>query len=132
MNYPQSEVEWRLKWLWFGCGFILLLLIAILSLMPVSGVGGGDKIGHVFMYAVLSSWFSLIVSRTGLLWFVLLGAISYGLLMEFLQSLTDYRGAEFADAVANSIGALLGLLFHFSPFRRWLVMIDARLDQLRQ
>ena len=127
----NTEVEWRLTRLWYGCGIALLLVVAIISLVPVSG-GGNDKLAHVLIYLVLSSWFSLIAARPVLLWRVFFGLIAYGFLMELLQGLTDYRSLEFADAVANSVGVTIGLLFHFSPFRRLLILIDSRLARLRR
>jgi VanZ family protein len=127
----NSNVEWRLTRLWYGCGIALLLLVAVISLVPVSDSGGNDKLAHVLIYLVLSSWFSLIAARPALLWRVFFGLIAYGMLMELLQGLTDYRSLEFADALANSVGVTIGLLFHFSPFRRLLMVIDSRLDRLR-
>ncbi len=128
----QAKAVLRLRWLWFSCGFGMLVLTAFLSLMPVSGVGGNDKLGHILMYACLSSWFSLLVIRYRSLWWVLIGLIAYGLLMEFLQGLTDYRSAEIADAIANSIGAGIGLAFRFTRLRDWLIGIDHRLSALWQ
>ena len=128
----NSKVEWRLTRLWYGCGIALLLVVAVISLVPVSGSGGNDKLAHMLIYLVLSGWFSLIAARPALLWRVFFGLIAYGLLMELLQGLTDYRSLEFADAVANSIGVAIGLLFHFSPFRRLLMVVDFHLDRLRR
>lgn len=132
MDNTQLSVRWHFKWLWLICGFALLLLIAIGSLMPVPSDIGNDKLAHVIMYAVPSIWFSLIVDRPGSLWRVLIALIAYGALMEFLQGLTDYRTMEFADAVANSLGVSIGLVFHFTPLRRWLLVIDAGLSKLGQ
>ena len=43
-------------------------------------------------------------------WFVALGAIIYGLIIEVLQHLiTVDRKAEIFDALANSLGALVGV-----------------------
>ncbi|MDH5353481.1 MAG: VanZ family protein [Gammaproteobacteria bacterium] len=128
----MNLLVWHFRYLWFACGFLLLLLIAIASLMPVSGDVGNDKLAHVIMYAIPSIWFSLLIERPGSLWRILLGLTAYGLLMEVFQGLTDYRSMEFADAVANSLGVLLGLGFYFTPCRRWLVAIDHRLYQLLQ
>lgn len=128
----NTEVEWRLTRLWYGCGIGLLLVVAVISLVPVSGGGGNDKLAHVLIYLVLSSWFSLIAARPALLWRVFFGLIAYGFLMELLQGQTDYRSYEFADAVANSVGVAIGLLFHFSPFRRLLILVDSRLARLRR
>ncbi len=124
MVMPTTQ-RWHFRKLWYACGLGLLVLVAVLSLMPVpEGITGNDKIAHIFIYAFLSSWFSLIVIRRESLWWVLIGLIAYGSLMEFLQSLTDYRSAEIADAIANSMGATIGLAFHFTPLRHWLFRID--------
>lgn len=128
MIEDQAKAILRLRWLWFACGFGMLALVAILSLMPVSGAGGNDKLAHILMYAFLSSWFSLLVIRYRSLCWVLFGLIAYGLLMEFLQGLTDYRSAELADAIANSIGATIGLIFRFTRLRDWLIRIDHQLS----
>ena len=125
----NSGVEWRRPRLWHGCGIALLVVVAVISLVPVSGGAGHDKLAHVLSYLVLSSWFSLIAARPALLWRVFIALIAYGMLMEFLQGLTDYRSFEFADAVANSVGVAIGLLFHFSPLRALLILIDSRLNR---
>ncbi len=127
----RSKAVLRLRWLWFTCGFGMLMLTALLSLMPVSGDIGNDKVGHILMYSFLSSWFSLLVMQNRSLWWVFFGLTAFGLLMEFLQGLTDYRSAEFADAIANSIGAAIGLVFHFTRLRVWLIRVDQQLSGLR-
>ena len=42
---------------------------------------------------------------------VLLGLLAYGVLIELLQSLTDYRMAEALDVVADGVGILVGWTF---------------------
>ncbi len=42
---------------------------------------------------------------------VLLGLLAYGVLIELLQSLTDYRIAEALDVVADGVGILVGWTF---------------------
>jgi len=134
MTRVSSQVEWRLKRLWYGCGIAMLLMVAIVSLVPVpvSAEMTNDKLGHVILYFFLSGWFSLIVPRPGLLWRVFLLLIAYGALMELLQGMTAYRSLEFADGIANSVGVGIGLLVHFSPLRGLLIRLDARLDGLKR
>ena len=130
----NTNVKWRHPQLWYGCGIALLIVVAVVSLVPVSvsGASGSDKLAHVLIYLVLSGWFSLIAARTELLWRVFSGLIAYGLLIEVLQGLTDYRSYEIADALANGVGVAIGLLFHFSPFRRRLIQLDSRLARLKR
>ncbi len=121
----NGKQQLQLHKFWFGCGFVLLVIVAILSLMPVpGGPEGSDKVAHVILYATLSGWFSLIVYRTKSLWLIFFGLVGYGLLMELLQGLTGYRSLEMADAVANTAGAALGLVCHFTQLRQWLIKID--------
>ena len=114
--------------LWFTLAYALVLTVGVLSLIPGPDIGGSDKLAHFLTYAILSASFSLIVERQKSLWLVLSGLIAYGLILEFLQGLTDYRMEDMADALANSLGVITGLIFFFSPlhrilrrFERWLI-----------
>ena len=130
MNPVEFELQHRKIWL--GIGYILLVGVAVSSLIPVSAPAPevSDPLLHFLTYALLSGWFSLIVKRPGTLWAVLLGLITFGLLMEFLQGLTGYRMREIGDAIANSLGVLVGLVCHFSPLRRVLMKVDHYLNSL--
>ena len=122
----------HLRPIWFGLAYGLLLVVTVLSLVPaVPNVGGSDKLGHFLSYAFLSIAFSLIIRKRKSLWWVLLGLILFGILMEYLQSLTEYRYADPRDALANSLGVVFGLLFHFSPLRLVLLKVDAYLYFLK-
>ena len=120
----QTEFELKLPKLWFSLAFTGLLALGVVSLVPVPDLGGGDKFGHFFSYAMLSAFFSLLVEQRKTLWRILLGLIAYGLLLEFLQGFTSYRSGDLADAVANSLGVMTGLAFYFSPLRRVLRKVD--------
>jgi len=117
--------ELRLARYWFAMAYMLLLVLGVLSLIPVPDIGGSDKVAHFVSYAALSAWFSLIVEQRNTLWRILIGLISYGLLLELLQSLTSYRSGDIADAVANGLGVITGLTFYFSPLRRILRKADS-------
>ena len=118
--------ELHLRSFWFGLAYAQLLVVAVLSLIPaLPNVGGSDKLGHFLAYAVLSIAFSLIIRQRKSLGWILFGLIAFGILMEYLQGLTGYRYADPEDAVANSIGVVFGVLFHFSPLRRVLLKVDS-------
>jgi hypothetical protein len=119
-----TQHELRLARFWFLLGYILVLGTGVLSLMPAPDIGGNDKLAHFLTYAVLSGWFSLLVERRRSLWFVLAGLVGYGLLLEFLQSFTGYRQGDLADAAANSLGVIFGLVLYFSPLRHTLRLVD--------
>lgn len=125
----MHDSQLKLRKLWLGCGLILLLIVAVLSLIPVpQSPEGSDKVAHVVLYAILSGWFSLIVSEQKSLWWVFFGVAGYGALIELLQGQTGYRSLELADAIANSIGAAIGLGCRFTRLRQVLSKIDYRLS----
>jgi hypothetical protein len=105
----QTEFELKLPKLWYVLACIGLLLLAIVSLIPVPDLGGSDKFGHFISYALLSAYLSLLVEQRKSLWRV---------------SFTGYRSGDLADALANSLGAITGLAFYFSPLRRILRNVD--------
>lgn len=131
MNHKKPFIL-HLKPFWFGLAYAQLLMVAVLSLAPaVPNVGGSDKLGHFLAYASLSIAFSVIVQQRKTLWWILSGLITFGVLMEYLQGLTGYRYADPEDAIANSLGVIFGLIFHFSPLRQILLKVDSCLHRLR-
>lgn len=122
----------RMRKLWFGCGYLMLVLAALASLIPVpAGPEGSDKIAHILVYAILSAWFAIIVIRSSSLWWVFTGLVGFGILMEALQGMTGYRSLELADAIANSVGVCLGLVCRFTRLRQWLIRLDLQLAASR-
>ena len=129
MLEPESiDTELQMPNLWFALAYGLTLAVGVLSLIPGPDIGDSDKLAHFLTYLILSAGFSLIIERRKTLWLILLGLISYGLLLEMLQGLTGYRFEDMADALANSLGVITGLVFYFSPlrgilrrFERWLL-----------
>ena len=115
--------------LWFGIVYALLALVALLSLLPApDALAGSDKLLHFLAYAGLSGLFSLLVCEARSLWWVALGLIGYGVLIELLQGLTGYRQMELYDMLANSAGVLAGMLLRLSPLPRIVRGLEARLS----
>jgi VanZ family protein len=122
----QRPGLWMRVWL-FGWA-----LCIVLSLVPVPGVDVGvedsDKIGHFLAYATLSLWAMMIFRSWPAKGRAMIALVLLGLCMEWAQgALTDYRQAEWRDAVANTLGVLLGGALGLTPIKRLLVHIDARL-----
>lgn len=96
------------------------VLITVLSLISLnnqqpSAIPYKDKMVHfVFYFVFILLWFRFKKSeshnkKTGLLIFVI--AVGYGVLMEICQSaFTTTRSADIYDVIANSLGALSGLI----------------------
>ncbi|MBP5171061.1 MAG: VanZ family protein [Bacteroidales bacterium] len=107
------------------------VLIAVACLVDFSDMPdelpafeGMDKVVHFLMYFVLSLLFIWEYRRRGRLFdtdsrelrlftLVLLLSAIWGGLMEYLQSLTSYRGAEQTDLTADVAGALFAFLLYY-------------------
>lgn len=87
-----------------------------MSDVPVANVENVDKVAHLSFYAIFSIlWFlylkSKIENTKKLFLVVFLLSVSFGIFIEFCQStFTVNRQADINDAIANTIGATLGLL----------------------
>ena len=104
-------MNFRARKLWLVVGWLLVLLVIFLSLVPVPvevPVEGGDKFGHVTAYAALMFWFANLfetVNRRGIL---AIGFVALGIALEFVQGWTDYRTFELADMAADAFGVAVG------------------------
>ncbi len=112
----------------FGIAFVSwMVFITVLSLVSFDDdtsldldIPYFDKIVHFTFYFIAGALGSLFLQSLQrgakadsrrLLKF-LLGLIGYGILIEVLQdSVTTYRSAELLDILANSVGAIIGILF---------------------
>ncbi len=86
-----------------------------------------DKVVHFTFYLVAGILGSIFLlsrkvekkGRKGISVKLLLGLVGYGIIIEVLQgSLTTYRSAEFLDVLANSAGALMGILLMWVLFAK--------------
>jgi len=86
---------------------VLAVIIAVLTLapMPSGSPAGSDKLYHVLAFACLA--FPLPLVRPRWTVWVILGVIAYGGVIEVIQPFFG-RQAEWADLLADGIGALLG------------------------
>ena len=93
------------------------VVVLIGSMIPIKAdvsTGHLDKLIHVCEYLVFA-WLLVqairvgrVVTRDYLLW-AWIYATSYGLLIELLQSLVPWRSGDLGDALANAIGAAIGV-----------------------
>ena len=97
------------------------VIITVLSLVSLGSIGQSipiankDKYVHfIFYFCFTIFWLVYWQKRKYNIWneiLVLLFAIGYGILMEILQgALTTYRTPDILDVVANSTGAIGGVL----------------------
>ena len=103
-----------------------MTLLSLIALPPGQPVGF-DKLNHLLAYAAICGWFGSCVHRRWL-FAVILFAVCWGVLMEFLQSRTGYRTFEYYDMLANTLGALIGAVLVLSPLGRLVAWLDSRLS----
>ena len=121
----------RQQRLWLGVWVFGWLLCIALSLItppelpqtpPLS-----DKLGHLLAYGVLAAWaVQLFVPRRALV-ASLLALIALGVILELAQGgLTATRKSDPRDALANTLGVLLGGALVFTPVRNALSSFEKR------
>ena len=97
------------KLLALGTTLVLAVIIAILTLLPVSapqGVPGTDKAHHLLGFAAMTLPSALLYPRS--LAIVLPCSLLFGGAIELIQPYVGRQG-EFADFSADAVGALIGI-----------------------
>ncbi len=116
---------------WLGLWWLAVASVVVLSLVPPPPMPmpqHGDKIEHLLAYAALSAGLVQLLRPGRALMLGCLGLVLLGLVLEWAQgSLTATRKAEAADALANALGVVLGLLSAWSPWRDALLRLDRRM-----
>lgn len=102
--------------------FILYaLLIILLSLTPGDpeiGLAGWDKVGHFLAYAGMAGLAFLTFRSKNGRFLALLFTIALGFLLEWIQSFIPARTMGWGDALANSLGVLVGTAVFFTQQKR--------------
>lgn len=114
--------------LWMSLGFLYIAFILLGSLLRVPEVNlhfsYSDKMIHFLLYFILAGWFIQLYHKLTSRLLVILGAMLLGLLIENLQGMTAYRSFDYADELANSMGAITAFLFANTAFATVLKRID--------
>ena len=122
--------ELKLKKLWLTIGWLLIAIIWYLSLtpapMPDMGIDNTDKLGHFLAYGLLMGWFAQIYHQTKLRILLVIAFILMGIVIEFVQGMTDYRSFQYADMLADSLGVFLALAISRGSLARILLTIELR------
>ena len=119
-------------WLRITLGLLYLVLIVLLSLLPTSNLpdiplfSGEDKWIHFCMYLGLgfvTCWsLDMRGKRMPSLYLLLAGVFAWGVLMEILQRLmSNGRGMDVWDMLANLAGAVAGLIGYRFLDRKWML-----------
>ncbi len=105
---------------------LAILAACLIDLRPfeedLPKIFGIDKVVHFVMYFVLTyiflweydrrQWRGDIRNAKKLFWLSLLVSCVYGGVVEYLQSLTSFRGMDEMDLVADILGAMFAYLFY--------------------
>jgi len=96
------------RWV-FAASLVGVMISALAPPQMVVSPMGWDKLDHATTFAMLT--IVGLSAYSGRKAQVLLGLLGYGVLIELLQSFTDYRSAEVLDVVADAVGILIGWTF---------------------
>lgn len=115
--------KYRLYLIGITLTVVLGIVIAFLTLAPISskGVPGSDKLHHMLAFGALA--FPLPFARPRLVWPVIMGVSAYGGLIEVIQPFFG-REASWGDFLVDILGATLGGLLGAQSgklFRRYLI-----------
>lgn len=118
--------------LWLGIwifGWLLCVVLSVITPPDVSlDVDNSDKIGHFLAYGTLSAWAVMIFQGRANWWKSAAALVCLGIAMEFAQGyLTSNRMMDWHDAVANTMGVVLGSCVSFLPMQVWLQRMDRKL-----
>ena len=126
----RSLKPFKRPWLWAGLWMLAIGVVVVGSLLPANdlpSVQVNDKFEHFIAYAALSAGaVQLFVRR--LSWgFVCVLLVLTGIGLEYLQAqMALGRMLDRNDALANTIGVLIGLATAFTPLRDALLRFDRR------
>lgn len=124
----RQPLRWFRLWSVLGWLFVAWVIYESLSPNPIQtpGIEFGDKIGHFSAYFLMMGWFAQLYQRPGQ-WPFLLLFITLGAALEFVQGQSAYRLFEYADMVANSLGAGAAWLLARGPFAAQLLRLEQQL-----
>lgn len=118
--------------LWLGLWLVLVGAVAATSLLPADDLppapfDGVDKVEHFLAYLVLAACAVMLFAGRRMQAIAVAGLIALGIGLEFAQgALTASRQADSADALANALGAMAGLMLAPTPVAQWLLRLDPR------
>ena len=116
--------------LWSGLWMLAIAVVVIGSLLPAKdlpSVQVNDKIEHFVAYAALSAGAVQLFARRLSWGFVCVLLVLMGIGIEYLQAqMALGRMLDRNDALANTIGVLIGLATAFTPWHDALLRFDRR------
>lgn len=108
---------------WFAV--ISVIVVCLIPPPPLPDLPkNSDKVEHFLAYFVLAGSAVQIYRTRTALWWAGIGLVLMGIGVEFAQgALTDNRSADPADAVANTLGVIAGMVIRLTPLRDLLLRL---------
>lgn len=118
--------------LWLGLWIAAIVALIVICLVPLDSLpplpANSDKLEHLFGYFVLSAAAVQLFGSRRALSLSAVGLIALGICIEIAQGYTAYRSSDPADALANTLGVLLGTATAVTPWRDLLLRMEKRLS----
>lgn len=121
-----------LRWprLWLGLWLLAIAVLVVVCLIPLHGLpplpDNSDKVEHLAGYFALAAAAVQLFGGRALL-LAGGGLVLLGIGVEFAQGMTAYRSPDAYDALANTVGVLLGMVTALTPWRDVLLRLEKRL-----
>ena len=129
-RFGRSLKPFRRPWLWAGLWALGVAAVVVASLLPAPDLPDlhvSDKAEHFTAYALLAAGAVQLFARRLSWGFVCVLLVLMGIGLEFLQAKMGLgRMLDRNDALANTIGVLIGLATAFTPLRDALLWLDRR------
>ncbi|MEO6102246.1 MAG: VanZ family protein [Pseudoxanthomonas sp.] len=129
-RFGRSLKPFRRPWLWSGLWMLAVATVVVASLIPARDLPDlqvSDKLEHFVAYAALSAGAVQLYVRRLSWGFVCVLLVLMGIGIEYLQAQMGLgRMLDRNDALANTIGVLIGLATAFTPWRDALLRLDRR------
>lgn len=116
---------WLGLWIAAIVGLIVVCLVPLDSLPPLPE--NSDKVEHLLGYFLLAAAAVQLFGSRRALSLAAFGLVALGIGVEIAQGFTAYRSSDPVDALANTLGVLLGMVTVLTPWRDLLLRIEKRL-----
>ena len=117
--------------LWLGLWIAAIVALIVVCLVPLDSLPplpeNSDKLEHLMGYFALSAAAVQLFGSRRALSLAAMGLIALGVGVEIAQGFTAYRSADPVDALANTLGVVLGMATVLTPWRDLLLRMENRL-----
>jgi VanZ family protein len=114
--------------LWLGLWIAAIVALIVVCLIPLPPLpDNSDKLEHLFGYFALSAAAVQLFGSRRALSLAAVCLVALGIGVEIAQGFTAYRSSDLADALANTLGVLLGMATALTPWRDLLLRVEKRL-----